>query len=368
MGSKRSKKTQRKQGAANRGRKRRKTKVRRERRDRRAQEEIRRRAVMRVIEGWTQARVAEAFGVHPNTVYKWFRMYEADGFAGLERRKSPGRPRALSQREEEKLKKIIVGKNPLQLNFGTALWTTKIIKQVVLAKFSKLIHLTTVWRMLRRIGLSPQKPKKRAFTRDEAAILHWTKTAFPEIVRRAKRNNSVILFLDEATLREDCTVGTTWVERGQTPVIQAPGTRRRINVISAVSPDGRLWFRCFHGNLNSERFIDFLSALLREFRRPLELILDGHSAHKSAETMMFLHEHRDRVTPSLLPAYAPELNPDEHVWSHLKGLFRWAPMQEDEGFAQAVEACMEDMRNNRALVRSFFGHPEVEYIRKALNW
>ena len=146
------------------------------------------------------------------------------------------------------------------------------------------------------------------------------------------------------------------------------GRRNRVNVISVISPRGRLWFRCFKGNLNASRFIAFLKDLLRDVRGRIDLVLDRHPAHVAAATRQFIEENRSRLRVHFLPGYAPEMNPDEHVWAYLKSMFRKEPIALGESLDEAVEASMEQIRSSRALVRRFFDHPEVTYVRKALHW
>lgn len=105
---------------------------------------------------------------------------------------------------------------------------------------------------------------------------------FPRIVREARKRQSTLLFEDEAGVHEDGPLGTTWGLKGETPVAQVTGTRRRTNVISALSPRGRLWFRSYRGRLNARGFIGFLKALLHDFSKPIDLILDRHPAHVAA--------------------------------------------------------------------------------------
>lgn len=156
--------------------------------------------------------------------------------------------------------------------------------------------------------------------------------------------------------------------RGTRPVAKVTGTRRRVNVISVVSPRGRLWFRCYRGRLNAREFIAFLKALLNDFSRPIELILDRHPAHVAASVRRFVHRNRRRLRLHFLPGYAPNLNPDEHVWGYLKGMFRRDPVSLEEDFPRAVSASMKRIQRDRALVRSFFDHPEVKYVKEALAW
>ena len=191
---------------------------------------------------------------------------------------------------------------------------------------------------------------------------------FPRIVREARRRQAVLLFVDETGVREDQPVGRTWGERGKRPVVRVKGTRRRTNCISAITPRGRLWFRCFPDNLNAATYIAFLTALLQAVGKPIILIQDSHPAHVAAATRRFVQARGKRLTVHNLPAYAPDLNPDEHVWTHLKGIFRRDPLALDERIEARVEGTMRNLQKDRAAVRAFFGHPAVAYIRKALHW
>lgn len=330
--------------------------------------EMRRLAVQRALAGEKHCDIARSIDVHHDSVSKWVRAYEAQGDEGIASTKSAGPKQKLTDRQIFKLGRIIIGKNPRQLNFGLNLWTVSIVADLIEHLFHVRLHDTTVQRLLHRMGFSPQKPTLRAFSRDDEQIRAWMTSEFPAALREARRKQATLLFLDEAGIHEDGPVGTTWGVRGKTPVVMTTGTRRRINVISAISPRGRLWFRCFKGPLNAGRFIEFLLALLADTSKPIVLIIDRHPAHRAASVRRFLLENKKRIAVHFLPGYAPELNPDEHVWSALKGLFRRDTMEANESFDDAVHTAMSVIKEDRSKVRKFFDHPEVAYVREALKW
>jgi transposase len=331
-------------------------------------EEMRRLAVSRVLAGEQQAAVARSLQVSRTTVVRWMMSYRAEGEDGLAAKKATGRPPELSPRQQDQLRKMILGKTPAQLGFGMALWTIPLVRLAIEKRFGVALHETTVSRMLGRLGLTPQKPTRRAFQRDDEECRRWATVEFPVLVRAAARKQATLLFLDESGVHEDGPIGTTWGQRGVRPVVRVSGSRRRLNVISAISPRGRLWFRCFKGTLTASRFIEFLEALLHDVRGFIVLVVDRHPAHVAAATRRWLLEHGNRIAVHHLPAYAPDLNPDEHVWGYLKGMFRRNPLQEAQHFDIAVVGAMEKIQEDRALVRKFFEHPEVAYVRDALNW
>jgi transposase len=333
-----------------------------------ASAELRRRAIRMVFDGHTQRAVARMLDVHEVTVSKWMGTFREKGEALFEAKEAPGARPKLSERQIKQLRRVIVGKNPQQLNFGPALWTLQIIGQLVESKFGIVLHNSTIWRMLHRIGVTPQQPTRRAFQRDDEECRRWMERDFPKVVERAKRKQAVLLFADETGVHEDHAVGTTWGERGRTPIVRVSGARRRVNVISAISPRGRIWFRCFKGTLTATRYVEFLTALLQDVRGYIVLVHDGHPAHTAAATRRFLRDRANRIEVHQLPAYAPDLNPDEHVWSYVKGTFRSEPIAEGEDFDGRVEAAMLGVASVPKLVRSFFDHPAVAYVKKALNW
>jgi transposase len=330
-------------------------------------EEMRRLAVARVLKGETQRGVARSLQVHSLTVWKWMEAYRKKGDAGLISRKATGRPPTLTAKQQKRLLRLIVDHTPMQLKFPFALWTIPVVQQVIEQKFGVVLHKGTVGRLLRRMGLTPQQPVRRAFRRDDEECLRWATQDFAGIVRGMRRRQSTLLFGDEAGVHEDGPIARTWGLKGERPVVRVTGQRRRVNVISFISPRGRLWFRCFQGKLNATRFIDFLRALLRDVRGPIDLVLDKHPAHVAAATRRFLQAH-PRLRVHFLPGYAPDMNPDEHVWGYLKGLYRRNPLTPGEDLEAAVQASMESIQSNRKLVRSFFEHPEAAYVQRTLRW
>lgn len=331
-------------------------------------EEMRRLAVKRVLQGETQRSIAKSLEVHYGTVAKWMSWYRSEGAESLGSTPATGRTPELTEKQTARLRRIILGKNPQQLHLGPALWTLPLIAELIRQLFGKVLHKTTVSRILARLGLTPQKPVRRAFQRDEGECILWMECDFPRIVREARKRQSTLLFLDETGVHEDGPIGTTWGVKGETPVAEVSGTRRRANVISAVSARGRLWFRSYRGTLNARGFIAFMKALLHDLTKPIDLILDRHPAHGSAAARRFVHQNRAKLRLHFLPGYAPNLNPDEHVWSYLKGMFRRDPVQLQADFAKAVSSSMRKIQNDPKLVRSFFDHPEVQYVKDALHW
>jgi len=101
-------------------------------------------------------------------------------------------------------------------------------------------------------------------------------------------------------------------------VVAATGDRFGVNLISAVAAKGALRFAAYDGNLNAPTFIDFCRRLLDDTPGPVFLILDGHPVHRAKAVKQFAASTNGQLPLFFLPGYAPELNPGEWVWKHVK--------------------------------------------------
>ncbi len=137
-----------------------------------------------------------------------------------------------------------------------------------------------------------------------------------------------------------------------------------MSAASAVSARGDFWFCTYAGGLNGELFIELLRRLMHRRKKPVFLVLDGLPAHKRALVREYVDSTDGRLSLHFLPGYAPDLNPDELVWSHVErtGTAR-SPLQRREQLRDRVDARLTAVRDDRKLVRSFFQAPDVAYIR-----
>ena len=110
----------------------------------------------------------------------------------------------------------------------------------------------------------------------------------------------------------------TWSQKGRRPGTKTKENRDRISVTSAVTHDGNLYFMIKEGSMDSNDTIRFLEQLLSEIHGFLYMFWDNITIHRSRIVKDFLETHNDRLITGRIPAYSPELNPDEYVWNALK--------------------------------------------------
>jgi transposase len=330
-----------------------------------ALEEMRLTALERMNEGESPAVVAASFGLHRGWAYKVLAKAKGRGRGkrALRSTKGTGRPRTLTAAQEQQVFRWVNGKNPRQYGFDFGLWTRQIVGELIAQKFNASLSLASIGTLLARIGLTPQKPLQQAYQRDPAAVARWQMETYPQIVRNAKRDKASIFFWDESGFRADAVHGKTWGAKGKTPVVPVPGQRQGISAASAVNSKGAFWFATYQGGLNGDLFVQLLKRMMKGRRRPIHLVVDGLPAHKGKVVRTYLDSLKGKLTLHFLPGYAPDLNPDELVWSYAKrtGVAR-SPLRAGEKLGDRVNAQLTDIAARPRLVRSFFKHPSVAYI------
>ncbi len=135
--------------------------------------------------------------------------------------------------------------------------------------------------------------------------------------KNAAKQGRTIVFVDESGLSERPTRTRTWAPRGETPVLQYHFNWHQLSAMAGITWR-RFYFRLFPGAVKGPQIIEFLQALRRQLRRPLLIIWDGLPAHRSRLVSEYVESQDGAIQLERLPAYAPELNPVEYIWSYLK--------------------------------------------------
>ena len=94
--------------------------------------------------------------------------------------------------------------------------------------------------------------------------------------------------------------------------------RQRVNMISAISSQGKVRFMVYQDTMNQQRLIRFMQRLVRASEQKVFLILDNLKVHHGKLAAAWLEKHKDKIEVFFLPPYAPEYNPDEYLNHALK--------------------------------------------------
>jgi transposase len=330
-----------------------------------AQEEKRRTAIRLRQEKQTFAQIGETLGVHWATVHGWWKRYEADGLDGLvaqRRGRRTGTQRTLTAAQERTIRTLVADKTPDQLKMPFALWTRAAIGALIQAKCGIRMPVRTIGHYLKRWGFTPQKPLKRAYEQQPAAIQQWLTTTYPAIAARAAVEGAEIHWGDETSLSTSDPRGRGFAPRGQTPVLTVVSRRKSVSFLSTVTNQGKVRFMVLEGPLSAQILIRFLRRLIRDTNRRVFLILDNLNVHKAAKVRAWVEAHCDAIELFYLPPYAPELNPDEYLNGDLKlGVATRAPARTKPELSTVARSHFRMLQCRPARVRRFFKHPRVSY-------
>ena len=285
---------------------------------RRAADEERLLAVQMQENGMSVPEIAEIMNVGKSTVFDWIDKYRKGGLAAISTKAASGRPTTLDDSEMIRLYTMINGKDPRIHGFGMALWTRSLIRDLIKANFAKSVSLVTVGRILKKLGMSPQRPLYRSWKQDPERVERWKRQEYPAIRARAAAQGATILFADEASVRTDYHAGTTWAPIGQTPAVISSAVRHSVKIVSAIGQRGELSFQVHEGSMNAQRFIEFLQSVLHDVDTPVFMVVDGSSVHKAKIVKEYVDSTNGRLELFFLPPYSPELNPDEWVNKNVK--------------------------------------------------
>lgn len=209
----------------------------------------------------------------------------------------------------------LLHRGPEAYGFRGELWTRSRIAAVIRLEFGVSYHPTHVDRLCDRIRWSPQKPARRA--RHHALA----RGDLARYQKGAQAEQQTLLFVDESGFYPLPSVVRTYAPIGQTPMLREWRSRDQLSAISAISPEGKLYFHVQEGAIGSADVVAFLEHLLREVPGRMVVIWDGAPIHRSHLIKDFLaNGAAQRLHLERLPAYAPELNPDEGLWQQLKGV------------------------------------------------
>lgn len=306
--------------------------------------------------------IMAALGLGRSTFFKWKALYRSGDLDLEVGGNHAGNPK-LTEAQTRQLWSWIVGKDPRQFQFDFALWTRKIVGQLIRDRFGVEMTPQGVGKLLRRLGFSPQRPTYRAYQQNPAAVAAWRKVEFPAIRAQAKREGAQLYFADESWVRTDHHAGTTWAPVGRTPVVRVTGERDSVNMISAITPRGVLTFETYRGRFTSAVFIEFLTKLVHDASTPVYVIVDNASQHTANAVTDYVASTKGKLKIFYLPTYSPELNPDEWVWQNIKNhQIGRAAVQRKSDFFELVTQALERLQRLPEVIMGFFRDPSLAYI------
>ena len=318
-------------------------------------EHYRYRAIQLHTEGRPINDIAHFFGVHRGSVSRWITIKKRNGKKALQSKKALGPAFKLTSEEMQEMIRLL-RENAITHGFETPLWTCKRLQQTIQDHTGKKLHSTNIMRWLKRWGFTNQKPERRAMQRDDEAVKRWLKEEWPKIREHQRRWQAMLYFQDESGVSLTAVLGKTWAPKGQTPLVRVTGNRGGLCITSAISPAGHMVFRIEKGKVKAEQHVEFLGQILAQHpSRKIIVIEDQAPVHKAKLVDRFVEQQKTRFALYRIPSYAPDLNPDEHVWEYLKAhQLKTHQAKNTHELRKLVKRKMQSIQRQKNLIQSFF--------------
>jgi transposase len=305
--------------------------------------------------GWKQRDIATALSASESAVSGWLAAAAERGPGALRSGATPGRPARLEDAQLRLLPDFL-WHGAEAYGFRGEVWTCGRVAEVIEEEFGVRYHKGHVSRLLKARGWTPQVPITRAIQRNEEAIERWQRDVWPALRRRARRERRTLAFVDEAGFYLLPGLVKTYAPAGLTPVIYEWQTRDHLSAMGAVTPNGKVYVLVRQESLHGLHTVEFLKHLLRYAGARLLVVWDGSPIHRRAAVKEFLASKAGSgawIEP--LPAYAPDLNPVEGAWQHLKhGELRNITCLDLEELHIQLHLAIGRLRQKPDLIRSFF--------------
>lgn len=306
-------------------------------------------------EHWKQRTIAKAFGVSEAAVSQWIGTAEQYGPEALRAKPHPGAPSRLT-RDQLWLIPDLLSHGAEAYGFRGEVWTCPRIAKVIEFEFGVSYDPSHVSRLLKQLDWTPQKPVTHAAQRNEALIQQWRTEVWPALKEKAQDERRTLVLSDESGFYLLPGVVKTYAPKGQPPQLRVFETRDHLSVMSGITLEGELFSLIRSHSLTGCESVAFLKHLQHQLGTKLLVIWDGSPIHRSREVKQFLSDGAAReIHLEALPPYAPDLNPDEGVWQHLKHVeLRNVCCTDLDDLHHELYLAIQRLRNKPALIRACF--------------
>jgi len=326
---------------------------------------LRKRVIRFKEKGITNKAIAEILEVSVSWVSRVWQKYQQHGPEAIKPGKL-GRPagtgRTLTSDQESRIQKLIIDKTPDQLKLSFALWTRDAVLLLIKQEYGVDMPIRTVGEYLKRWGFTPQKPIKRAYEQRPEAVKQWLEGDYPAIDARAKDEGAEIHWCDETGVQNDAYDAKGFAPKGKTPVVRMHAKKFRVNMVSAITNQGKVRFMMYKETMTCQLLIKFMQRLIKDAGRKVFLIFDNLKVHHGKLTKAWLEANKEQIEVFYLPSYSPEMNPDEYLNGDLKRKIRsGVPARKQEDIEMKTRSFMKTLQKRPTHVSKYFEHEKVTY-------
>jgi transposase len=264
--------------------------------------------------GYTVSEIVEIYNSSNVSVYKWLDRFDAQGPAGLYDQPRSGRPPKVDAEVKQAIEATL-SKPPTSQDYNFTIWTTPLLRNHIERELGVALCCDTIRRTLRDLNFRWRRPRWAIQRKDPQAAQRMLTIA--KTIWNAEPGTR-FLVEDETKFTTLPPLRRMWMQKGHQLRIPTPEQNERFYSYATLDLEKGEWFDCFFEKANSDSTLSFLERLLKAYpKTPIVLIWDQAKYHVSLKVQEWIDQQK-RLTVLLLPKYAPQLNPVEHIWRVVK--------------------------------------------------
>jgi transposase len=260
--------------------------------------------------------IAEIFSKTRQTVSKWANRFNLNGLAGLNDLQRSGRPKSLSCAEEKTIDDLILSKSPIENNEEQL--TGKSINKIIYDKFFKVLSISYVYNLMKKLKYSYSKPRPRHQKNDVIIMLNWIRKfrrEMRELKYKLDEKEILFYFQDETRYGQKTIATRIWSKTNLDNTYINQNGFLNAWIFGAINPITGDKYGLILPRLDAENMQIFLDLFAEKIAddKHVVIILDGSKAHRNG-----IINVSEKITLYFLPPYSPELNPIERLWQFIK--------------------------------------------------
>lgn len=305
------------------------------------------RMILLSARGFTVPDLCTIFETTDDTVYSWFDRFGEEGPEGLFDRSRSGRPREIDEEAEAELERLLEG-SPLEEGYDFTTWTTPLLRSHLKEHHGIEVSDATVRRALHRLDFAWRRPRRAIAYRDPAYDKRMAaiKAALAE-AEHAERDIHV-LFEDETTVRRLPPLRQMWMRRGEQASVEVPDRNDKFSLYGVLEAHSGQTFTAAYPKGKSPHTSAFLEQVMDRFEGQVVLIWDQARWHTSQMVEAVIDRY-ERLEVLLLPKRAPQENPVEDLWRHLKRIVAANLERSLDALREACRVFFNTLSNQKAL-------------------
>lgn len=269
--------------------------------------------------------ITEITGFRRRQAFELRKGYLSTGLAFLKTKRKGQPKQLLTTTQILEIENTVKDKSPFDFNYQTRFWTTAALADLIERRYGiKYKSRTSLYLIFKRIRFTYHKPGRVYEKRNEAEVVKWREETLPIIKAAFKDPETIILAEDEMILSSQTTLQKIWLPQGEYPKIEVSNTRRNLSIYGFLN----LKTGGEHAFVTEKQTMWQTRRVLQKLRRiypkeenrgnrlegkKLLIIWDNPGWHRGSKVTDYIKKD-GRIEVIYFPKYAPEENPQEHVW------------------------------------------------------